>query len=171
MEDKPPHVIPQTRRQTPHNVPSPRLGLPSGAPHQHSCLAAAVAPPCAASRLLHKHKLFNPTTIIFPTRNRRRYLAPMENSRNARSRKSLSGPERLRPVASARNQSVNNPAVGQGSPPCGVNKTQGLEKGMAEAGNSSRPLMNVQQCSRAVLPPHFNTGCGPKHLFWPGGGG
>lgn len=44
-------------------------------------------------------------------------------------------------------QSVNNPAVKQGSPPCGINKTEELVKGMVEGRNtSSLPLMNVQQC-------------------------
>lgn len=100
----------------------------------------------------------------------------MENSAGMQGAvKSLSGPESLWPVAvdvCQELQSVNNPAVEQGSPPCGINKTEELVKGMAEAGNSSSlPLMNVQQSSRFALPPDFYTGCGPKHLSWPEGGG
>lgn len=68
-------------------------------------------------------------------------------------------------------QSVNNPAVKQGSPPCGINKTEELVKGMVEGRNtSSLPLMNVQQSlerQRRIFPPSDVLTCGSKgRFFW-----
>ena len=58
-----------------------------------------------------------------------------ERRRNAWSHKDLPGLEPLRPAAvdnCLELPSVNKPAAKRGSPPCGINKTEELVKGMAK---------------------------------------
>lgn len=63
-------------------------------------------------------------------------LAPLKNSTGMCAAIRVSrGLEQHRPVAIDNRlelPSVNNPAVKRGSPPCGINKTEELVKGMVE---------------------------------------
>lgn len=89
--------------------------------------------------------------------------------RNARSHKSCSGSESHRPAAvdgCLELQSVNNPAVKQGSPPCGINKTEELVKGMVEGRNTASTTSHECATER-IFPPSDALRCGSKgRFFW-----